>query len=224
MDGVLIILKRNSFRGHIKFQEICPGRALMAHIHTEAGDLQIVGVYAQANNDEDPTQPVSSLRAQLWDKIAEAVGPASNVLTLMAGDFNMTELKEHAYRDNVPAGGLSAAESGPLMPLRLRQGFMHSLRMYPPTGTQVAPQCLTGSIRICMWHGSKHVTFFVMSFRIHMAGIVLASFLLTARTTYRSHLALEHKAALRRSRPPRSRCGSRSYLNGMTESPPALGL
>ena len=57
----------------------------MAHIHTNSGDLQIVGVYAQANNDEDPTQPVSSLRAKLWDKIAEAVGPASNILTIMAG-------------------------------------------------------------------------------------------------------------------------------------------
>ena len=77
----------------------------MAHIHTDAGDLQIVGVYAQANNDEDPTQPVSSLRAQLWDKIAEEVGPAANILTLMAGDFNMTEVKEHAYRDQTPVGG-----------------------------------------------------------------------------------------------------------------------
>ena len=146
VDGVLIILKRNSFRVHIKFQEVCPGRALMAHIHTEAGDLQIVGVYAQANNDEDPTQPVSSLRAQLWDKIAEAVGPASNVLTIMAGDFNMTETKEHAYRDTLPAGGLSAVESSPLMPLRPKLDFMYSLKTFLPTDTLGAPLCWTGSI------------------------------------------------------------------------------
>ena len=130
--GVLIILQRNSFKGHIKFQEVCPGRALMAHIHTDAGDLQIVGVYAQANNDEDTTQPVSSLRAQLWDKIAEAVGPASNVLTIMAGDFNMTELKEHAYRDNVPAGGLSAAEKRSFDALKAKAG-LHALTQDVPT-------------------------------------------------------------------------------------------